>query len=76
MVNSRRSFYLIERHLHGKALIVFIGHCGPIHIQQDKGAVVCDDTPPLLVDLLQVVFAEPASDGPSLLQVMLCSAST
>ena len=51
---------LIQGHLHGEALIVYIGDCRAIHIEQNKGAVVSDDAAPLAVNLLQMLPAQPA----------------
>ena len=43
---------LVQSHLHGKALIVYVGHSRSIHIQQDKATMVCDDAAPLVVNLV------------------------
>lgn len=51
---------LVQGHLHGEALIVYVGDCWAIHIEQDKAAVVSDDAAPLVVNLLQVLSAQPA----------------
>ncbi len=57
---TSRHAYLIQGHLHGKTVVVFAGDCWSVHIQEDKAAVVGDHTPPLLVNLVQMVLAEPA----------------
>ncbi len=59
MLNHLLGCHLIESHLHGKAVIVLIGHSWTIHVQQDKIAMICDDASSLVVNLLQVFFAEP-----------------
>ncbi len=51
--------HLIENNLHGKAFVVLIGHSWTIHVQQDKTAMICDYASSLVVNLLQVFFAEP-----------------
>ena len=51
---------LIQGHLHGEALIVYIGDCRAINIEQNKGAMVSDDAAPLAVNLLQMLPAQPA----------------
>ena len=59
MLKPLEGCHLIESHLHSKAFVVLIGHSWTIHIQQDKIAMICDDASPLVVNLLQVFFAEP-----------------
>ncbi len=59
MLKPLEGRHLIESHLHCKTFIVLIGHSWTIHIQQDKVAMICDDASPLVVNLLQVLFAEP-----------------
>lgn len=44
--------YLVESHLHSKALIVYVGDSRSIHIQQDEAVMVCDDAAPLAVNLI------------------------
>ena len=60
MLKPLESCHLIESHLHGKAFAVLIGHSWTVHIQQDKTAMICDDASSLVVNLLQVFFAESA----------------
>lgn len=43
---------LVQGHLHGKALIVYVGDRRSIHIQQDETIMVCDDAASLAVDLV------------------------
>ena len=50
---------LIQGHLHGEAIVVYVGDCRAIHIEQDKAAMVSDDAAPLVVDLLQMLPAQP-----------------
>ena len=60
MLKPLEGCHLIEGHLHGEAFVVLIGHSWTIQIQQDKLAMICDDASSLIVNLLQVFFAESA----------------